>query len=60
MVENNASLWIAGAHLYSCGGQMWKGILIKDGGQIFCFAQGGKSSLIEDAITAIEFTNQIH
>lgn len=58
VVENNASLWIAGAHLYSCGGQMWKGILIKDGGQIFCFAQGGKSSLIEDAITAIEFTNQ--
>lgn len=39
-------------HLYSCGGLMWKGIVIQDGGSIS--SNRSRYSLIEDAEVAID------
>ena len=57
-VSSGATLTITDAHLYSCGNEMWQGIVLKSGGIIYCLGSGsGYSSLIEDAKTAIDISN---
>lgn len=49
---------IIGAHLYTCGSDLWKGIVIKNGGKVVTLpASGGNACLIEDAVTAFEIPN---
>lgn len=49
---------IQGAHLYTCGSDMWKGIVVKDGGQVNSAAYTTSTNLVEDAETAIDASNQ--
>jgi hypothetical protein len=53
VVEPGGRLEILGAHLFSCGSTLWKGILVKDGGRVLTMAYGGRDCLIEDAEIAI-------
>jgi hypothetical protein len=55
-VPAGATLNVQGAHLYSCGGYLWKGIVVEDGG-VLNFSQnssGGPAILIENALKAID------
>jgi|GEM_PF-1969336 len=58
IVENGGRIQIAGAHLLACETDMWQGIVIKDGGKIITYDSNGKDNLIEDAIIAIDASNQ--
>jgi hypothetical protein len=51
IVANGGFFHPSEAHLYSCG-DMWQGIVVQDGGKV----RTSKSTLIEDAITAIDIT----
>lgn len=53
VVEDAAILWIKGAHLYACHGNMWQGIEVKDGGRVIFQQASGLDNLIEDAVTGI-------
>ena len=56
-VSSGAVLKIEGSHLYSCTG-MWGGIKIKDGGKVVMASSNGRDNLIEDAIIAIDCSDQ--
>jgi hypothetical protein len=58
VVAANASLSLNGSHLYSCGGDLWQGILVKDGGYVHSNSYNSKDCLIEDAVTAIDAPSQ--
>lgn len=51
-IKPYGKLILAGAHLYGCL-EMWKGIVIEDGGKVTAVSYGGADNLIEDAETAI-------
>lgn len=51
-VRPYAQLILIGAHLYGCL-EMWKGIVIEDGGKVIAQSYQGVDNLIEDAETAI-------
>lgn len=59
VVENSGTLAVTGAHLKSCGTDMWSGIVVKDGGllQVYQNPSGAIDNLIEDAITAIDYSS---
>ncbi len=50
-IAPSAVLTITGSHFYSCG-DMWKGIVIQNGGRLAI-----RSSMIEDAVTAVDISN---
>ena len=50
-IAPTGNLNITSSHLYSCT-DMWKGIIIQNGGKLTV-----RSSMIEDAITAVDITN---
>jgi hypothetical protein len=54
-VASGATLYIWGAHLYSCG-DMWQGITVKPGGHVNSNGYGGNDNLIEDAEVALDVT----
>ncbi len=58
-VNNGGYLKILGSHLYSCGSVIWNGIIVNDGGRVLADAHPTTdySSLIEDAVTAIDISN---
>lgn len=56
-VADGAGLSISGAHLYACD-QMWEGIEVKDGGALALFDAAPMNNLIEDAVTAIDVSDQ--
>jgi hypothetical protein len=45
------------SHLFACGINMWPGIVVQDGGRITTSSQQINSTLIEDALVAIELDN---
>jgi hypothetical protein len=56
IVASGGILTLEACHLHSCG-QMWAGIVVQPGGRIIVRGNSaGASSLIEDAITAIDIT----
>lgn len=57
IVSPGAVLQLRGSHLYACGTSMWQGIVIQDGGAMTTVTGGGNNVLIEDAITAVDITN---
>ena len=56
-VASGAILDIRGAHFYTCGSAMWKGIVVKSGGIVYTSNYNGNDCLIEDAETAIDVSN---
>ncbi|HQQ94323.1 MAG TPA: T9SS type A sorting domain-containing protein [Bacteroidia bacterium] len=54
-IDNSALLQIKGAHLYACE-DMWNGIQVLNGGKLIA-QSGSLDNLIEDAITAIDLSN---
>ncbi|MCC6373177.1 MAG: T9SS type A sorting domain-containing protein, partial [Bacteroidia bacterium] len=57
VVAPSSTLNIESSHLYACKNQMWKGIVIEDGGMAKLFS-GSKDNLIEDALIAIDAAEQ--
>jgi hypothetical protein len=55
-VENNADLFITGAHLYGCA-TMWEGIEVLDGGQVVMQPYNSVDNMIEDAERAVKVWN---
>jgi hypothetical protein len=53
-VPNHETLTLENAHLYACGINMWQGVVVDDGGSMYSDYYRGKSSLIEDAIVAVD------
>ncbi len=49
----SSTLYIIGSHLRTCGADMWKGIELADGSELYTT----EPTLIEDAITAISTTH---
>jgi hypothetical protein len=56
IVSPGAALNIYSAHLYACS-DMWQGIVVQAGGRVVCTREL-KDNLIEDAVTAIDASNQ--
>ncbi|PBQ30852.1 hypothetical protein CNR22_03370 [Sphingobacteriaceae bacterium] len=48
---------IFGSHLYGCSTAMWQGIVIQNGAFLQSGSGGGNSTLIEDAIAAVDIDN---
>jgi hypothetical protein len=59
-VKTGASLTFNGCHLYACS-DMWKGIVVEDGGRLSLSGgtYDGHDCLIEDAITAVDVSNNV-
>ncbi len=55
VVNNNAILNIVGSHLYSCD-NMWQGITVLQGGRLNISSSSARTSLIEDAFVAVDFS----
>jgi hypothetical protein len=54
IVPPGMSLDLDHAHLYACGINMWKGIVVQGNGRITTSAARQESSIIEDAVIAID------
>ncbi len=52
-VTPNSTLTLAGCHLYSCD-NMWKGIVVQQGGKLNIIDAGSRNSFIEDAFVAVD------
>jgi hypothetical protein len=54
-IAPGAAVYFRGAHIHACSSDMWKGIVVEDGGQLVMMESiiNGKHNLIEDAVTAI-------
>lgn len=51
------NLNLDGSHLYACGLKMWQGITVQDAGSITSSTTYNNSTLVEDAIVAVDLSN---